>query len=64
MNNIVIKEGQIQKMIYEVRGKQVMLDSEMSATKCHDYLYDKIVTYYDIGKPISMLIKTKFFRRV
>ena len=43
MNNIVIKEEQIQNMIYEIRGKQVMLDSEMSATKCHDYLYDKIV---------------------
>ena len=42
--------------IYIVRGKQFMLDSEIFVTKCHDYIYDKIVTHYDIGLPISMLI--------
>lgn len=44
----------IENMIYEIRGVQVMLDSEISATKCHFYLYDKIITHYDIGEPISM----------
>ena len=32
-----------------------MLDSEISVTKCHYYLRDKIIiTHYDIGKPIPM----------
>lgn len=48
------KETKIEDMIYEIRGKQVMLDSEISVTKCRYYLYDKIITLYDIGKPISM----------
>ncbi|MBR1376611.1 MAG: hypothetical protein IJ565_02235 [Bacilli bacterium] len=52
MNGIINED--ISSMIYKVRGKQVMLDSEISATKCHDYLYDKIVTHYDIGIPISV----------
>ena len=30
MNNIVLKENQIQNMIYEIRGKQVMLDSDLA----------------------------------
>ena len=46
----------IGNLIYEVRGKQVILDSKISVTKCNSYLYDKIVTHYDIGKTISMLI--------
>lgn len=34
MNNITIKENIIiENLIYEVRGKQVMLDSELSITK-------------------------------
>ena len=44
----------IENVIYEIRGKQVMLDSQISANKCRYYLNDKIITYYDIGKPISM----------
>lgn len=31
--NEVIKEEKIENMIYEIRGRQVMLDSEISATK-------------------------------
>ncbi len=26
----------IKDMIYEIRGKRVMLDNEISVTKCHD----------------------------
>ena len=52
----MLGEIKIENLIYEVRGGQVMLDSEISATKCHDYLYDKIITYHDIGKPISAFI--------
>ena len=37
--NDVIKEERIENMIYEIRGKQVMLDSEISATKWHDKEY-------------------------
>ena len=34
MNSIMEKENiKIENMIYEIRGKQVMLDSEISATK-------------------------------
>ena len=44
----------IGNLIYEVCGKQVILDSEISATKLHDYLIDKIITHYDIGLPISV----------
>ena len=34
MNEIIEKRNiKIEDMIYEVRGKQVMLDSEISATK-------------------------------
>ena len=44
MNEIIEKEEiKIENMIYEIRGVQVMLDSEISATKCHDYIYDNIV---------------------
>ena len=31
--NELIKQEKIENLIYEVRGKQVMLDSEISATK-------------------------------
>ena len=34
MNEVITKENiKIEDMIYEIRGKQVMLDSEISATK-------------------------------
>lgn len=40
MNEVVTKEDiKIENMIYEIRGKQVMLDSEISATKCHGIIY-------------------------
>ena len=40
MNEIVVKDDvNIENMIFEVRGKQVMLDSEISATKWHDKEY-------------------------
>ena len=61
MNEIITKENiKIEDMIFEVRGKQVMLDS-LYATKCNYDLYDKIMTHYDTGKPISMF--NNFFRR-
>ncbi|MBE6153912.1 MAG: hypothetical protein E7166_06800 [Firmicutes bacterium] len=57
MNQLLIAdENRIENMIYEIRGKQVILDNETSRTKCHCYIYDKIITHYDIGKPISSLI--------
>ena len=49
-----IEEIQIENLTYEIRGKQFMLDSEVDFTKCHGYLYDKIITHYDIGKQISV----------
>ena len=40
MNDIVNKEEiKIENLIYEIRGKQVMIDSEISATKCHGIIY-------------------------
>ena len=61
MNDInTISNINVESMIYEIRGKQVMLDSEIYVAKWHDYSYDKIITHYDIGKPISVFIKSKF----
>ena len=40
MNEIIVKDNiKIENLIYEIRGKQVMLDSEISATKWHDKEY-------------------------
>ena len=37
MNEIIDKENiKIENMIYEIRGKQVMLDSEISSTKWYN----------------------------
>ena len=33
MNEITEKEIQVENMIYEIRGKQVMFDSEISSAK-------------------------------
>ena len=55
MNEIIEKEIiNIKDMIYEIDGVEVMLDSELSASKWHDFLIDKIITHYDIGKPTSV----------
>ena len=36
MNNIILNDKiKIEDMIYEIRGKQVMLSSELSVTKWH-----------------------------
>ena len=37
--NELIKQEKIENLIYEIRGKQVMLDYEISATKWHDKEY-------------------------
>ena len=34
-----VEEIKIENLIYEIRGKQVMLDSEISATKWHEKKY-------------------------
>lgn len=44
-----IEEVKIEKLIYEICGVKVMLDSAVSVTKCNG----SKVTHYDIGKPIS-----------
>ena len=36
MNSVVIKEYQIQNIIYEIRGKQVMLDSDSDLAKLYE----------------------------
>ena len=36
---IMLQEIKIENLIYEIRNKQVMLDSEISATKWHDKEY-------------------------
>lgn len=42
----------VENLIYEVRRKQVMLDSDVSATKCND----SIITHYDIGNQYQAII--------
>lgn len=40
INDLIEKEDiKIENMIYVIRGKQVMLDSEISATKWHGIIY-------------------------
>ena len=58
----MLEEIKIENMIYEIRGKQVILDSEIYAPRCRYYLYDKIITHYDIGKPISIFNKFLYRR--
>jgi len=38
-SQIATKKNKIEDMIYEIRGKQVMLDSEISRAKWHDKEY-------------------------
>lgn len=53
MTDISVKEVKIKNMIYEIRGKQFMLSSKLSAAQCHGH-YEKIITHYDIVMPISI----------
>lgn len=67
VKDLILEKVTIEDVIYELRGKQVMLDSEMSVVKCHKHLNYKIVTYYDIGEPISVFSKqvsTKFGKEI
>ena len=44
VNEVIEKKNiKIENMIYKIRGVQVIFDVEISATKCHDYIYDNIV---------------------
>ena len=44
MNEVIEKENIIIKdMIYEIRGTQVMLDSEIVVTKCHNHIHDNMI---------------------
>ena len=57
MDEIIEKEIiDIENMIYEIRGVQVMLDRKIIINKYCNYIYDKIITRHDIDKLISMLI--------
>ena len=45
MNEVIEKEIiSIKDLIYEIDRVEVMLDCEISATKCNCNFYDKIVT--------------------
>lgn len=58
MDEVIEKDNiKIKNMIYEMRGKQVMLDIEIFATNYHYYLYCEMITHYDIGGLISVLFK-------
>ena len=42
MNNIILNDKiKIEDMIYEIKGVQVILASEISATKCHELFIKK-----------------------
>ena len=44
MNELeIIDNIKIENLVYEVRAKQVMIDSEIYVTKWHYYLVDKII---------------------
>ena len=48
----LLEKEKIENLIYEVRGKMVMLDSEMSATKWHEIKYLIYLNLKVIIKPI------------
>lgn len=55
MSELILKENtEVHNLIYEVRGKQVMLVSEIFVTKCHGNYYTDMITHYNIDKPISV----------
>jgi len=59
-NKLVDNAAKIRSMIYEINDVQVMIDSsKLSVTECRGNLYDKIITHFDIGLPISLLINFK-----
>ena len=47
----------IENLIYEIKGKQVVLDSEVAVTQIKELSLQVIVTHYDIVKTIPGLIK-------
>lgn len=54
MNEITEKDViNIENMIYEINGKEVMFDFEISRTKCHNRFYDMRIVHYDIGEQMS-----------
>lgn len=54
MNEIAEKDViNIENMIYEINGKEEMLDCEISRTKCHNRFYDMRIVHYDIGEQMS-----------
>ena len=45
MNELVVNDNsEIGNMIFAIRGKQVIIDKEISRTKCHNYFYDMMIT--------------------
>lgn len=48
MNEVMEKETiKIENMIYEIRGVQVMLDSEFDVTECHRLFIKKRMINYE-----------------
>lgn len=49
MNEVILKENiKIENLIYEIRGVQVMLDSEILRTKYHNHIYYEMIIHYNI----------------
>ena len=41
MNDVIVEEKSvIENLVYGVRGKQAMLDSELVVTKYHNHIHD------------------------
>ena len=51
--NEIAETKNIEEKIYNVRGVEVMLDCEISRTKCHNRFYDMRIVHYDIGEQMS-----------
>lgn len=52
MNDVILKDNiNIENLIYEVRGVQVMLDREISATKCYKNILD-LITFESLNESI------------
>ena len=48
MNEVIEKEEiKIENLVYNIRGQQVMLDSEIVVTKCHRLFIKKGIINYE-----------------
>lgn len=57
MNDVIARENEkIENLIYEIRGLQVMLDSELAPTKWHGIKYKIYYTFKTLIYPFQIRV--------